>query len=197
MAGLYRFEVWRLLTCFMFMGKLGFPFLLNMIYFYRQSSTLESQTFERRTSDYLFMILFGALLLLPIGLYFQFYLLGQGIMLMVTYYWSRMNPNVMISFFGIPFKGRYLPWVLVALNFLMGGMPIVQLCGIFVGHIYFFFVDVLPETQGVRYVRTPWFLFRLFPPELNSNSPDFANARAVYPGNQNARYRDLGPGRRF
>mmetsp|Transcript_19187 Transcript_19187/g.53851 ORF Transcript_19187/g.53851 Transcript_19187/m.53851 type:complete len:176 (-) Transcript_19187:84-611(-) len=126
MAGLYRFEVWRLLTCFMFMGKLGFPFLLNMIYFYRQSSTLESQTFERRTSDYLFMILFGALLLLPIGLYFQFYLLGQGIMLMVTYYWSRMNPNVMISFFGIPFKGRYLPWVLVALNFLMGGMPIVQ-----------------------------------------------------------------------
>ena len=35
---LARFEIWRLVSCFLFMGKLGFPFLINMMFLYRQAA---------------------------------------------------------------------------------------------------------------------------------------------------------------
>jgi len=184
----YQFEIWRLLTTFFFTGKLSFAFFFNMLYLYRQSVSLEQEVFRGRTSDYLFMILFGCFLLLGIGLFMGFPLLGQGLLLMLTYYWSRTFPNVPLNFFGIPFQGRYLPWFLVGLNFLMGGYPIVQIFGIIVGHTYFILKDVAPVAYGVDILKTPWFLYQIFPPEYNDNSPGFRAARNV--GQAARRYRD-------
>ena len=40
----------------------------------------------------------------------------------------------------------YFPWVLVAIRVLMGNSPMLDLCGIFAGHVYYFLEDV----QGMR-----------------------------------------------
>jgi hypothetical protein len=48
-----------------------------------------------------------------------------------------------------------------------------QVFGILIGHLYFFLNDVLPLQHGRRYLYTPWFLYSIFPPHLNANSPDF------------------------
>merc|ERR1712224_249735 len=36
-----KFEIWRLVTCMMFMGKLGFGFLIHLMFLYQHSKPLE------------------------------------------------------------------------------------------------------------------------------------------------------------
>lgn len=46
------------------------------------------------------------------------YLLGEGLLSALTYYWSRKNPDLVMSFmFGLQFKAIYLPWVCATLLF--------------------------------------------------------------------------------
>ncbi len=91
-----------------------------------------------------------------------FPVLAIGLILSLIYYWSRKNPDVTMSLmFGIKFKSVYFPWVLVGMGFLMGGMPLVEIAGIIVGHFYFFFADIYPRTSGKQPLKTPQFLYVL------------------------------------
>lgn len=58
----------------------------------------------------------------------------------------------------IRFQALYFPWVLVAFDFLMGGFPLPEILGIFVGHIYFFLEYIYPTTGGIRILKTPQIL---------------------------------------
>jgi len=162
-ALVHKYQVWRLITPFFFMGQLGFPFLVNMIFLYRYSTALEVGTFLNRPADYLFMLLFGGFFLYLIGLYFQMFTLGMGLIMMILYVWSRKNPNVDMSFFfGLRFKSAYFPWVLMGFSLLMGGFPMAEIIGVIVGHIYFYLEDIYPLTGGRRLLHTPQFLLNFF-----------------------------------
>ncbi|XP_028823504.1 uncharacterized protein LOC114780393 isoform X2 [Denticeps clupeoides] len=60
---LNRYQVWRLITNFLFFGPVGFNFLFNMIFLYRYCRMLEEGSFRGRTADFVFMFLFGGLLM--------------------------------------------------------------------------------------------------------------------------------------
>jgi len=170
----YGFEIWRLITCFFFHGKLGFGFLMHMVFLVKYGQSLEMGTFAGRTADYIFFILFGSVILLVTSYFMNFMILGMSLIMMLIYLWSRKNPNVPMSFmFGIRFQSLYFPWVLCAFSLLMGGFPLMELVGIIVGHIYFFLEDIYPQTGGTRLLKTPAFLSQLFPqaPVYGSGGP--------------------------
>ncbi|XP_039190599.1 RPA-interacting protein isoform X2 [Crotalus tigris] len=58
-----NFQVWRLVTNYLFFGPVGFNFLFNMIFLYRYCRMLEEGSFRGRTADFVFMFLFGGLLM--------------------------------------------------------------------------------------------------------------------------------------
>uniref|UniRef100_A0A670JQ82 Derlin n=1 Tax=Podarcis muralis TaxID=64176 RepID=A0A670JQ82_PODMU len=58
-----HFQVWRLVTSYLFFGPVGFNFLFNMIFLYRYCRMLEEGSFRGRTADFVFMFLFGGLLM--------------------------------------------------------------------------------------------------------------------------------------
>eukprot|EP01129_Flabellula_baltica_P011310 TRINITY_DN4925_c0_g1_i1.p1 TRINITY_DN4925_c0_g1~~TRINITY_DN4925_c0_g1_i1.p1 ORF type:complete len:234 (-),score=34.96 TRINITY_DN4925_c0_g1_i1:23-724(-) len=157
-----RFEVWRLVTPFLFHGKLGFPFLVNMMFLYRYGALLETEIFRSDTADYLFFVLFGSCILFVVSLFLNMYILGMSLILMIIYYWSKKQPNIPMTFmFGLRFESAYFPWVLIGFRLLMGGLPIAELIGVAVGHIYHFFKDIYPENPQDRYLKTPQFLKNL------------------------------------
>jgi len=160
-----KFEIWRLVSPFLFQGRLGFPFLVNMLFLIQYGTVVEKEFFHNDTADYLTMILFTSLLLLIPGYLIPLPLLGLGLITVIIYYWSRRVPqDQMVRFmFGITFKAMYLPWALVAFRVLMGGMPISELCGILVGHVYYFLTEVYPDQGGRRLITTPQFLKEWFP----------------------------------
>ena len=68
-----------------------------------------------------------------------------------------------MSFLGLfNFTAPYLPWVLLIFSVMLGSSPLVDLLGMVVGHIYFFFEDVYPVVSGRRLLRTPGVIKALF-----------------------------------
>ncbi len=79
--------------------------------------------------------------------------------LSVLYVWCQLNKDVVVNFwFGTRFKAMYLPWVLLAFNFILSG-AMFSLVGIVIGHLYFFLKFKYPqELGGASYLETPGIL---------------------------------------
>ncbi|XP_046840124.1 derlin-2-like isoform X2 [Xenia sp. Carnegie-2017] len=159
-----QYQVWRLFTNFLFFGTVGFNFLFNMIFTYRYCRMLEEGSFRGRTADFVFMFIFGAILMILISLGINIVFLGQAFTIMLVYVWSRRNPYVRMNFFGLlNFQAPYLPWVLFGFSLMLGNSVVVDLMGIAVGHIYYFLEDVFPEQSGgFKILKTPSILRSLF-----------------------------------
>ncbi|KAG9354642.1 hypothetical protein JZ751_001355 [Albula glossodonta] len=142
---------------------------------YRYCRMLEEGSFRGRTADFVFMFLFGAVLMTLFGLFANLFFLGQAFTIMLVYVWSRRNPYVRMNFFGLlNFQAPFLPWVLMGFSLLLGNSIVVDLLGIGVGHIYFFLEDIFPNQPGGRkLLMTPGLLRLLFdtPEEDPAYSP--------------------------
>ncbi|XP_037679517.1 derlin-3 isoform X2 [Choloepus didactylus] len=155
-----KFQVWRLVTNFLFFGPLGFSFFFNMLFVFRHCRLLEEGSFRGRTADFVFMFLFGGALMILLGLLGSLFFLGQALMAMLVYVWSRRSPRVRVNFFGlVTFQAPFLPWALMSFSMLLGNSILVDLLGIGVGHVYYFLEDVFPnQPGGKRLLLTPGFL---------------------------------------
>ncbi|XP_052797929.1 derlin-2-like [Mya arenaria] len=159
-----RFQLWRLVTNFLYFGPIGFNFLFNLIFTYRYCRMLEEGSFRGKTADFFFMFLFGGVVMTIVALFVNLVFLGSAFTIMLVYVWSRRNPYVRMNFFGLMnFQAPYLPWVLLAFSLLLGNSVIVDLMGIAVGHVYYFLEDVFPQQPGgLRILKTPRFLTYIF-----------------------------------
>ncbi|XP_014868047.1 PREDICTED: derlin-2-like isoform X1 [Poecilia mexicana] len=164
-----RYQIWRLITSFFFFGSLGFGFLFNIIFLYRYCRMLEEDCFRGRTADFVFMFLFGGILLTLLGLFANIFFLGQAFITMLVYVWSKRNPLIRMNFFGLlTFQAPLLPWVLMGCSLLLGNPVTADVLGIGVGHLYYFLEDVFPNQPGGRKLLTTPDLLRVMfdPPDL-------------------------------
>jgi len=161
-----NFQVWRLVTTFLFFGTIGFNFLFNMIFTYRYCRMLEEGSFRGRTADFFYMFILGGAIMIIIALFVNLPFLSQAFTIMLVYIWSRRNPYIRMNFFGLlNFQAPLLPWVLLAFSFLLGNSIIVDFIGILVGHIYYFLEDVFPnQNGGFRILQTPRIIKTLLEP---------------------------------
>ncbi|XP_055346911.1 derlin-2-like [Paramacrobiotus metropolitanus] len=160
----YRGQIWRLFSTFLFFGSFGFNFLFNLIFTYRYCRMLEENHFHGKTADFIFMFLFGGLLMAITGTFVQILFLGQAFTIMLVYVWARRNPFVRMNFFGLMnFQAPYLPWVLLGFSLLLGNSIAVDVMGIAVGHVYYYLEDVFPrQPGGFKILRTPRILKWIF-----------------------------------
>eukprot|EP01114_Cavostelium_apophysatum_P015820 TRINITY_DN4394_c0_g1_i1.p1 TRINITY_DN4394_c0_g1~~TRINITY_DN4394_c0_g1_i1.p1 ORF type:complete len:244 (-),score=21.19 TRINITY_DN4394_c0_g1_i1:89-820(-) len=166
-------ELWRLVTNFFFFDTFGLNFVFHMFFMVRHSKLLEEGSFRGRTGDFLFLYIFGSVLLLiidyllfigPAGLpKMTAMFLAPSLAFVVVYVWSRRNPHVQLSFLGLfNFNAPYLPWVIIGFALLLNHSPTADILGVIVGHIYYFLEDVYPQTTGRRLLKTPGFLKAAF-----------------------------------
>ncbi|XP_069613190.1 derlin-3 isoform X2 [Ranitomeya imitator] len=159
-----RLQIWRLVTNFLYFGQLGFSLVFKMIFTYRYCKMLEETSFRGRTADFVFMFLFGGLVITVFGLFVNLFFMGQAFTLMLVYIWCRRNPSVQINILGIlTVQAPYMPWVLLALSLLGDDSVLVDALGIAAGHIYYFLEDVFPnQPGGKKLLVTPEILKQMF-----------------------------------
>ncbi|KAI5694536.1 hypothetical protein M8J76_000797 [Diaphorina citri] len=177
-----HYQIWRLITTFLFFGPIGFNFLFNMIFTYRYCRMLEEGSFRGRTADFVMMFIFGAVCMIIFGFFVNILFLGQAFTIMLVYVWARRNPFIRMNFFGVMnFQAPYLPWVLLGVSILLGNPIWVDLLGIAVGHMYYFIEDVFPNLRGgFRLLQTPRILKVLFDP--HPEDPDYSPLPEDRPG---------------
>lgn len=117
-------------------------------------------------ADVAFMLIFGALVLAPFSYFLGFFFLSFSLFFMVIYVWSRRHPEEQTSFYMFRVPAAYLPWVMVAFTFVVGGDPVPDLLGIGAGHLYYFLMQELPGLdtpfRNQKLLQTPQFMYRLF-----------------------------------
>eukprot|EP01071_Lankesteria_metandrocarpae_P002529 Lankesteria_metandrocarpae@DN238_c0_g1_i1.p1 len=157
-----EWQIWRIVTCFLFLGEFGLTFFWNMYMLVFYCGRLESDVFRGKSADFLWMLLTCSAMLLIISFVSGPGFFFSGPMLHVmTYVWGRRNPFTRMSVFFFTVRAPYIPWVLSALSFLVGWHMSDHLMGILVGHIYYFFEDIyplMPTSKGFRLFKTPKFL---------------------------------------
>ncbi|KAK8698493.1 hypothetical protein V6N13_114605 [Hibiscus sabdariffa] len=159
-----HFQVWRLITNFFFLGKFSINFGIRLLMIARYGVQLEKGPFERRTADFLWMMLFGALSLLVLSAIpiFQAPFLGVSLVFMLLYVWSREFPNAQINIYGlVTLKAFYLPWAMLALDVIFGSPLIPDLLGIIAGHLYYFLTVLHPLATGKVFLKTPLWVHKL------------------------------------
>jgi len=161
-----QFEIWRVFTCFVFFGKFSFNFLIQMFILSRFSAAMEADPFKTSnasgTADYGFSLLIMGFLALFAAWFMNIFFPGPILVFSVLYLWSKRNPEAPTNIWGFRFKGAMLPWALIAFNVLIGGNPMNDVIGVFVGHVFYFLVDIYPRKSGNDILRTPDFVVQLF-----------------------------------
>ncbi|XP_038712369.1 derlin-1-like [Tripterygium wilfordii] len=98
-----NFQVWKLVTSFFFLGKFSINFGIHLLMIARYGVQLENGPFNRRTADFLWMMIFGGLTLLALSaiplLWNPF--LGVSLVFMLLYIWSREFPTAQVSLYGL------------------------------------------------------------------------------------------------
>jgi Derlin-2/3 len=137
-----------------------------MFFLVRYSKSLEEESFRNRSADFLWMLIFGAIILTAAAPFVNVQFLGSSLAFMMVYIWGRRHQYVQLSFLGIfHFTAPYLPWVLLAFSVMLGSSPVVDLLGMGAGHAYYFLEDVYPRMTGRRPLKTPSVIKALFPTE--------------------------------
>ncbi|CAL5096735.1 unnamed protein product [Urochloa decumbens] len=132
--------------------------LFILVYRARYGVQLEKGAFEKRTADFLWMMMFGAISLLVVSAIplFEFAFLGIPMVSMLLYVWSREYPNSQINMYGlVQLRSFYLPWAMLGLDVIFGSPLLPGLLGIMVGHLYYFLSVLHPLATGKNYLKTP------------------------------------------
>ena len=157
-----KFQFWRFLTPFLYFGPLGLPYIFSMLMMLQYSSEYEKAPYNTgdggSSADYGYMLLIGMFLLHGInGYLFPIVDMKDAILGMLIYVWSRKFAENPVSIYGLfKTKGKYWPWFMAIIRFIFaGGDPSVLttlFAGYFVGHLYYFVIEILPKAYPYRFV---------------------------------------------
>ncbi|XWS60126.1 hypothetical protein CRYUN_Cryun07bG0007600 [Craigia yunnanensis] len=159
-----RFQVWRLITNFFLLGPFSPFFAIRLIMIARYGVLLERGPFDKRTADYVWMLIFGALSLLVMAAipYLWTPFMAGSLVFMIVYVWSREFPNARNSIYGlVTLKGFYLPWALLALDLIFGASLMEDIIGMVAGHLYYFLTVLHPLAGGKYVFKTPLWVHKL------------------------------------
>ena len=80
----------------------------------------------------------------------------------MIYYWGRKSKNTIVNIAGLfNIRAPYLPWFYLMLSILLDVDYKQDILGMFVGHFYFYFKDILPRIKksgGFDLLKTPDFV---------------------------------------
>jgi Derlin-2/3 len=102
---------------------------------------LEETHFRNRTKAFVGLLVYAMIILLLISPLTSLPFLGSPLSFSLVYIYSRLNPDIRMSFLGLfIFRAPYLPWVLLGFSLLLNSqVPVGDLMGIAVGHGYYFY----------------------------------------------------------
>ncbi|KAG1664587.1 hypothetical protein FOA52_012530 [Chlamydomonas sp. UWO 241] len=156
-----KLEIWRLVTNFFILDKPSFRLIIFITYMHSYMCTLERETFQFEPADYVYMLMFNAIVINVAAVFMGPGFYGIPFVLASVYVWSKNFREAQVSFFGLfKVKAFYVPFVFMGMDVLMGMSYMPHVIGISTGHLHYFFRELYPVTSGNRPLATPHWLKR-------------------------------------
>lgn len=158
----YKFNFWRLITCFLFFGTFSLPFIFTMVMLVQNFRSAETQYFSgsRGMAEFIHLLLFGMIGTYLIHAFWSpLPFPGDVLMFLVMYVWSRKQPMSGTVIYGFMFKAWHVPFLFLAFNYLLGASPYQSIVGILLGHLYHFMTDIVPLRYKRNVLTCPQLLY--------------------------------------
>lgn len=185
-----KFQIWRLITPFLFAGGFSLPFAMHCYMLYENCKRYEAHPFNTggggTSADFIYMVIFGMIIFYFAAYFFEMPILAEPLLYHILYVWTRREPEAKVNIFGFKFQSLYLPWVYIGIRMIMGGSITQPLIGISVGHLYYFLVEVLPNSHDYDLIKTPKFcvsIFNWYTGITSAPPPAFVRGGGVPPTN--------------
>jgi hypothetical protein len=102
-----KYQLWRLFTTHLYSSGQGL--FWHMYLLYQQSKDLETGHFAGKKADYFWTVLQIMLLLDIVGIYFSMPLLTEAFGMAITYLYSQVKADQLVTFFfGMQFKVTFI-----------------------------------------------------------------------------------------
>lgn len=162
-SGLTNFQLWRLLTGFLFLGGLDLFYPLTLQFVWQHMSYLEKMNYKS-PEDFLVLVLFGMASLIGVysflGISMRY--LGHNLATYLVYIWSKVLEGMDVNFMDLfLLKAELLPWFFCVQTYLLEQqIPWADLIGILVGHGYWYLRQkrllVAPESWKAFFRQPFW-----------------------------------------
>jgi len=141
-------QLWRLATSFLLSSpRLGI--ILDPFFLYKYASDVELQLFSRLADICVFFVFIASVIIALNTYFFAGTAFISPLVLALAYYWTAFQPpEQRVSFFIATFPVKFLPWVMLAMNFVQGGNVWIDLTGLVAAHAYLFVTEIWPHYGG-------------------------------------------------
>ncbi|KAJ1654322.1 hypothetical protein IWQ61_005728 [Dispira simplex] len=156
-------QYWRLISGII-TQPISMSFVFDMYLLARFSGMMENDVFNNRRADLVFFYMFAAASVLLFAVLQPGYpFLFSGVFIATLYLWSRLYPRYPLQFFfGIQFQGVYLPWALLAMEFVSSGsLSLLSLVGVITGHLFHYLTVESAQGNQAPLLTTPAWLRRM------------------------------------
>ncbi|KAJ1770274.1 hypothetical protein LPJ74_003335 [Coemansia sp. RSA 1843] len=161
-----RKQYWRVVTTFLYLGRLSLDWMLSVFFIVRNWRDLEEGSYLTRPADFAWMLMLMCAVLLAVSPYMGTLFLGNLLVTALTYVWSRHYSYMFLNIMGLfTISASYFPWCMIGFSLLVENRwPFPELVAIGVGHLFWFLSEEWPrraESGGVQVLRAPKFLCRI------------------------------------
>lgn len=155
---LEKHEYWRIFTTFLYVGSFKIQTLIHLFALFQNSKMLEVMMFQGQIAEFLYFILLSCSVMLLIAPALNLTFLSESLFMCLTYILSKKHREGRFAFIGLPINipSAFLPYV-----FLLFGIDRTRIIGMLIGHIYYYFEDVLPllpTSKGFKLLSPPGFI---------------------------------------
>ena len=148
-----KYEVWRLITTFFYIGKISPKFVFKLLlYFRRMKSTEKKFTKKKKLAEFIMMLIY-LMIIIHICNFFGYYYFGikinsflsHQLMFSIILINSKREPNKMYRFYFVKIENRYVPFFLFTLRSLRNKNKMISHIISFIpGLAYYWLKDVAP-----------------------------------------------------
>ena len=156
-----KHQYWRIVTSFMYFGKIGLIFAIRILELIRFASDLEAHTFgPTRRAQYAWFLLCSSLSLLLVGSLLSIRFMSYPLSWILTYIWSRKSRHMRVSFLGVvTITAPYYPFIELLFTLVQSNLEFKDIAvGLLLGHLYYFLEELWPREMpsfGYHWIGTP------------------------------------------
>ncbi|KAK9239685.1 Der1-like family-domain-containing protein [Lipomyces kononenkoae] len=177
-----KLQLWRPFTAFFVVGGDPMSKLMEIYMFYTYSKDLEMEKFRGYTADYLYFLTLVGGVIAGLNYFTRGIAYMAPLLVALTYIWSQYNPDRVVQFyFGITFKAKYLPAVLLAFKLLVEGQAsfLISATGVAAAYLYQQLETSQPGSPPSPWVQTPQWMKKLLPAAWSAESGWTTDTRNV------------------
>ena len=162
-----NFELWRLITTFLYIGKPSPKLIFNYFLYYKRMKSTEKKYLKNKKLPEFIMLLFYLMVLSHISNFFAYLFfkfkpnsfLSNQLMFSIILINSKRNPEKMFKFYFARIPNKFVPYFLFTMRTAKSGKVMKNLISFIPGISYYYLKDVFPKiNNNIDILVTPKYL---------------------------------------